>query len=41
MPFSRAWKGSHTMSNHAISTDAVLTPEQALLTDQIGNEVYA
>ena len=29
------------MSSHAISTDAVLTPKQAVLTDEIGNEVYA
>jgi type IV secretion system protein VirB5 len=29
------------MSSHIISTDAVLTPKQAVLTDEIGNEVYA
>jgi type IV secretion system protein VirB5 len=29
------------MSTHAAPIDASLTPEQALLTDQIGNEVYA
>jgi type IV secretion system protein VirB5 len=29
------------MSSHTISTDAVLTPKQAMLADEIGNEVYA
>jgi len=29
------------MSTHTISVEPQLTPEQALLTDQIGNEVYA
>lgn len=29
------------MSSHALTNDARLTPEQALLTDEIGNEVYA
>jgi type IV secretion system protein VirB5 len=29
------------MSRHILPTDASLTPEQALLTDVIGNEVYA
>src|SRR6201989_273768 len=28
-------------SSHALTNDARLTPEQALLTDEIGNEVYA
>ena len=30
-----------TMSSTTLATDIRLTPEQALLTDQIGNEVYA
>jgi type IV secretion system protein VirB5 len=29
------------MSTHTISTEALLTPKQAMLTDEIGNEVYA
>jgi type IV secretion system protein VirB5 len=29
------------MSSHAIPTDSALTPKQSLLTDEIGNEVYA
>jgi type IV secretion system protein VirB5 len=29
------------MSTHAISTDAMLTPKQVVLADEIGNEVYA
>lgn len=29
------------MSSHFIPTDAILTPKQSFLTDQIGNEVYA
>jgi type IV secretion system protein VirB5 len=29
------------MSSHTVSTDAVLTPKQAMLADEIGNEVYS
>ena len=29
------------MSTHTAPIDSALTPEQALLTDHIGNEVYA
>src|ERR1700760_1963899 len=29
------------MSTHTATIESALTPEQALLTDQIGNEVYA
>src|SRR5471030_97970 len=34
-------KGVTVMSTQVASTEAVLTPKQAILVDQIGNEVYA